>query len=72
MSPAPVVPLPAPPVMPVRPPLQIAGLTKWFGGTLALDRLSLDVPWQWWRFAGQSERPIRGPIRFPKIAVGII
>jgi ABC-2 type transport system ATP-binding protein len=29
---------------PVTPPLAIAGLTKWFGSTLALDQLTLDVP----------------------------
>jgi ABC-2 type transport system ATP-binding protein len=29
---------------PVLPPLRIVGLTKWFGETLALDGLSLDVP----------------------------
>lgn len=29
---------------PVALPLRIHGLTKWFGGTLALDRLTLDVP----------------------------
>jgi ABC-2 type transport system ATP-binding protein len=29
---------------PVVPPLRITGLTKHFGGTIALDRLSLDVP----------------------------
>lgn len=29
---------------PVAMPLRIAGLTKWFGATLALDGLTLDVP----------------------------
>ncbi|NNE12248.1 MAG: ABC transporter ATP-binding protein [Ilumatobacter sp.] len=29
---------------PVASPLRIQGLTKWFGETLALDRLTLDVP----------------------------
>ena len=29
---------------PVAMPLRISGLTKWFGATLALDALSLDVP----------------------------
>jgi ABC-2 type transport system ATP-binding protein len=33
---------PLPP--PVALPLSIAGLTKWFGATLALDHLTLDVP----------------------------
>ena len=39
-GPQPGAPLPPP----VVPPLSIAGLTKWFGATLALDQLTLAVP----------------------------